>query len=1366
MDVTEKRPLPAPTLDRWQPLRGGLLNLYLYQDEEFVYEHGRLLLRGNNGTGKSRVLALQLPFLLDGEVSPARVEPDGDPAKRMEWNLLMGGKHPDRVGYTWLELGRLDEKGESVFRTIGIGLQAVQGRGAPDRWYFITDQRIRRDLQLASDANTPLTRQRLEELLEGRGVVYRRAAEYREALDRTFFSLGPERYRALVDLLIQLRKPQLSRKLDEKDLSRALSNALPPIDDAVIGDVAEAFRELEVYREDLEGFREASKAVETFLGGYRRYLKIVSRQRAESVRRGHSQYEACMRELRSAERERDEARQRLREIGLRIDELESEEASARAERDALRDSREMRDARELEWAAENLRSRKEALEDACRDREHAEEELQTRADELERAEAEARGVMSESGRCLEACASRAAEAELVSLWNEVTARLDPNEGVEVDDIERASQRSQNETRERLGQADHLQRRTDELRGLQQALEGALGARNKLSDELELAREASAQAESTRGDAQKALQSSASHWAGGLEVLPRPDLDDLRDAIEAWADSGEGQGPVSEAAARAHEKAMRVLADEGTGLRENERQVEAQLTELREERDRLVSGRHEPPPTPHTRDAEERDERRGAPLWKLCEFRLDVSDQQRAGFEAALEAAGILDAWISPEGELLAEGVHDALLRARENPARGSSLADVLEPSIDDGDPKTVDIRRHTVGKILEGIAVEEEGEVWVLSDGRYRIGPVEGAWSKPAAVHIGHAARQAERRRRLAELALSVTEAEDELQRAREALEVHAERRKRADEERREAPSEEPLRSAIGQLLLAGRIVHDLAGRVAAADAEVVSAREARDSARERLVLEAEELGLAHRLDDLKGLSDRIREYENAAASLWPTLKAWVKAARHARQRSTAVEHAETLSREKSERHRAAERDVEAARTRLAVLETTIGAAVREVLARLDEVVGRLEKTRRDRESEVNRKQGFANVEGKAMGLIEGLERQRADHAALRDTAATALQALARTRLLGDLDASFAEIHDEDDWSVSRAVEVARRIEQLLQNVDAGAVAAERSRTELHRRIRDLENQLLPMSYRPVTVDRDGIVAVTVTFQGGERTIGELWNMFVHEVAERGRILDAREREVIENHLIDEVSAHLHDLIRRGDELVARMNAEIESRPMSTGMQLRFHWKPNADEPEGFVAARKKLLASRGTWSPAAREAVGEFLHRRIKAEREARDSGPWRELLARAFDYRTWHRFMVARKQQGQWQLLTRRTHGTGSGGEKAIALTVPQLAAAAAHYQSAGEHAPRLILLDEAFVGIDSDMRGKCMELLAAFDLDFVMTSEREWGCYAGLPGLAIYQLTARPGFEAVHTTRWVWNGRERSLDGDGLTSGAAAW
>jgi hypothetical protein len=75
---------------------------------------------------------------------------------------------------------------------------------------------------------------------------------------------------------------------------------------------------------------------------------------------------------------------------------------------------------------------------------------------------------------------------------------------------------------------------------------------------------------------------------------------------------------------------------------------------------------------------------------------------------------------------------------------------------------------------------------------------------------------------------------------------------------------------------------------------------------------------------------------------------------------------------------------------------------------------------------------------------------------------------------------------------------------------------------------------------------------------------------------------------------------------------------------------------------------------------------------------------------------------------------------------------------------------------MLDEAFAGIDPTMRAQCMGVLTQFDLDVVMTSELEWGCYTTVPALAIYHLTTLPGLEAVAATRWLWNGREkRQLD-----------
>ncbi len=179
---------------------------------------------------------------------------------------------------------------------------------------------------------------------------------------------------------------------------------------------------------------------------------------------------------------------------------------------------------------------------------------------------------------------------------------------------------------------------------------------------------------------------------------------------------------------------------------------------------------------------------------------------------------------------------------------------------------------------------------------------------------------------------------------------------------------------------------------------------------------------------------------------------------------------------------------------------------------------------------------------------------------------------------------------------------------------------------------------------------------------------------------------------------------------------------------------------------------RRRRLATASRPPTAPGPALAQFLQGRIGAAQAEDEDGSWRDHLASALDYRRWHRFVVERQQDGQWRRLDRRTYGTGSGGEKALALTLPRFAAAAAYYRSAAAHAPRLVMLDEAFAGIDPTMRAQCLGVLEQFDLDVVMTSELEWGCYPTVPALGIYHLSAFPGIDAVGVTRWIWNGRER--------------
>ena len=149
------RPLPEPETWRFQPIRAGILNVWQYENQELHFHDGRLILRGENGSGKSKALEVLLPFLLDADLSPYRLDPFQGQGRSMRWNLLEGGRHESRLGYVWLELGRRETPSEgggfapegstrdhTAFVTVGCGLRATRRANGVDAWYFITDKRI------------------------------------------------------------------------------------------------------------------------------------------------------------------------------------------------------------------------------------------------------------------------------------------------------------------------------------------------------------------------------------------------------------------------------------------------------------------------------------------------------------------------------------------------------------------------------------------------------------------------------------------------------------------------------------------------------------------------------------------------------------------------------------------------------------------------------------------------------------------------------------------------------------------------------------------------------------------------------------------------------------------------------------------------------------------------------------------------------------------------------------------------------------------------------------------------------------------------------------------------------------------------
>ena len=173
------------------------------------------------------------------------------------------------------------------------------------------------------------------------------------------------------------------------------------------------------------------------------------------------------------------------------------------------------------------------------------------------------------------------------------------------------------------------------------------------------------------------------------------------------------------------------------------------TSLLEEIERLESGGHDVPPVPHTRTAS-REGRPGAPLWKVVDFADAVPGDHRAGLEAALEASGILDAWVTPDGALLGED--DTFALAGGARAGAVVRAACCVPPIDRADPGPPRWRTTRCRPCWPGSAsgrARGPGSRWTAA-GRTACSAAPGARTPPTS--SGEGAREAARRARIARL--------------------------------------------------------------------------------------------------------------------------------------------------------------------------------------------------------------------------------------------------------------------------------------------------------------------------------------------------------------------------------------------------------------------------------------------------------------------------------------------------------------------------------------------------------------------------------------------------------------------------------------
>ena len=1152
--------LPVPTRVRWQPLRLGLVELFHYDCEEFWFRDGHLLLRGNNGTGKSKVLSLTLPFLLDANLSASRVEPDGDRSKRMEWNLLLG-RHERRLGYSWIEFGRLDDHGQAHYVTLGCGIQAVSGRGRVDSWNFMTTQRVGEKLALITPRRNAISRDALEEALGDDGRVFKTAHDYRRAVDEQLFRLG-ERYDALIDTLIQLRQPQLSKKPDEQSLSEALTNALPELPRVVMEDVADAMTQLNVYRDELAQIEDVLASVAKFDKRYRVYAQIQARRQARVLRRVQTEYDNQSRELNEAQAQLERSQIEVQRHDARYQELDRELRRQRSILEELQADPAMQDARRLADLEQQEKSGERELKRAVdheteaasqlgrdeRERAQRETELSAARAELERSTGRAGEAARQSGR------AREHDALMAPVMDEANAQ-------ERAELERAMRELARRREEQLAQ---IRRR---LATCDQAERERALAQDRSKDRRATLERAELQARAANQDLEAtAAQLMAAYRAylRGLRVLHVDDAEDGLVELQGWVETMSGGQPLLLRLGRARRDAELRLASEHSLLDRAKQDLDAEEHSLRTEEATLREGNQLTPVPLPSRDVARRPGRDGAPFWQLLEFRDHIAPSERAGLEAALEASGLLDAWVTPQGEVLNPDSSDAFLRV--GIAQNSSLHDWLLPA--DGAP----VERRVIEALLAsvGCARHDDGgaDSWLSPQGQFRLGRLHGNFHKAQAQYVGWAAREAARHRRLLELETERARLQAELSVLARRFEALEEQQQRLADELRDTPSDEPLRSAHARFGAFEEQRREAQERLAEAETSLERSERRLREARAELEADARDLQLPTDPAALSEVGEALVRYLGAAQAVRHALEARARCASELeRQRQRELRaHEELASRSNDRTTRA--RELADTQTRLALLRETALEAVTELQRRLSSTVTRVRDGDAALQLEHTALGDARDRKGSANQLCTDAQELLESRSAQRQQAAERLQGFAATGLLA-LALPELEVPERSVWSVDASLNLARRMEERLVRVAAEDHDWTRVQSAISDDYTELGRALSALGQSAQMEPSDFGLIVQILHKNRPERPDVLERLLTDEVDQRRGILSAKEREVFENYMQSEVAAQLQRLLRDAEARVERINQELKRRPTSTGVYFHLDWEPLSEIGDG-----------------------------------------------------------------------------------------------------------------------------------------------------------------------------------------------------
>lgn len=1356
---------------RWQASRIGLINFWYYDDQEFPFVKGRMLLRGSNGSGKSVTMQSVIPLLLDGNMSPERLDPFGSRDRKMSSYLLEEDDGRDeRTGYLYLEFKRQES---DTWLTVGMGIRARRGKPL-EKWYFsLSDgRRVGKDFLLYKEIGEKVTlsKKELENRIAGGGQVFDRQADYMEYVNRQIFGFETvEEYKELIDLLIQLRTPKLSKDFKPSVVNDILSDSLQPLSDEDLRPMSEAIENMDTMNLNLKAREAGYQAAEKIQKVLDRYNRLTLFEKADRCCENRKKLSDTEREAKNQTDETERSRKRVLALEQEISELDARRDAMEKERESLSKS-----------DAVSLKSRELDLADRIRTRENLLEEKQRQLDAKQEQYTEIEGKKKqEEDRAYEK------EKELDGILEEMQSEAEEmsfdeheffreelkehfNEAFSWDTHEAQFRKVKDEISrgtELLREAETRQREADDL----------LKKRERQLRETDAAQRREGELESVLVQVENEWKEALYSWNGQNEEL-KFTPEQMREMARFADEYGEASdfARVRQTAADLWIMRKGEISGEAGHKREELRELESAHQELEEELAQWESSREpEPPRSAAVQKNRERLREKGIPyqeFYKVVEFGQELSgNPERCGrLEEALLEMGILDALVIEEQykDQVMEadpGCADRYLFVQPHYAE-KNLLDVLDLNESVNDIFFNQRITGILGNIALGGNDEPKGAggsmTSVCPDGSYQIGVISGTISgEHEAGFIGVQAREKNRQAKIASCRELLAENEQRQEVLRGEVTALEQRIARLQEEYENLPGDTDMREAWKMLSEARRTTERMREEGARLERELMEVGEALRELKRQAAEIAQKLYLTCSYETFRRADEAASDYRQHFYQLKSGHELFLQIRAHLDELGERQEildgEMDQIRYEAGSAGRELKKEQEEHESILRQLELTDYEQIRQ---KLDECMEWLkkyperlqscvtEKTRNEERIRALSEQAAQNEE-----RIREL-RRRAEYL---EKCFAAEQSLRYVELPGAEPEAAEQIRSllADECRDMDKEQIIRSLNQVYFENRGFLTDYQIMQTELFEELDQEAQKGDPPAKR---------LDIAARYQGVRIPFGRLLTHLAEEIAELKDLIKAGDRELFEDILANTVSRKIRGKINSSNAWVEKMNSLMGAMNTSSGLKLNLRWRSRTAETEDQLDTKELVELLKKDYrlmrEDEAAKLSDHFRSKVEEARRHARDSGgmiSFYQVMKETLDYRKWFEFQLFFQKGGERvKELTNSVFGTFSGGEKAMAMYVPLFSAVVAKYQGGRPDAPRLISLDEAFAGVDNRNIRDMFRLMAEFQFDFIINSQVLWGDCDTLDALALYQLLRPENAKFVTVMPYLWNGHARVM------------